>query len=249
VAVLATGVNVVDLAAARARGVVVCNVPAYSTASVAEHAIALMLELSHRVGLHDASVRAGDWQRCADFSYTKAPLVELAGKRLGIVGYGEIGRRVAGVARAVGMSVFAAQRAPGVASAADGVQRLELDQLFRECDVLSLHCPLTPETARLVSRERLRSMKPSAFLINTARGGLIDEAALAEALKSGQIAGAALDVLSSEPPRADHPLLGLERCILTPHVAWTSLEARRRLLAITVENVRGILSGRPVHVV
>jgi len=250
ISVLATGVNAVDLAAASARGIPVCNVPSYSTASVAQHSIALLLELCHRVGLHDASVHAGEWQRSPDFSYWKSPLHELEGKRLGIVGYGTIGRRVALAARALGMEICAARldhAAPPPAS--DEVARLALDDLFRSCDVISLHCPLTPETKSLVSHARLSLMKPSAFLINTSRGALIDEPALAAALAAGLLAGAAVDVLSSEPPSSENPLLQAKNCVITPHVAWTSLPARRRLLEVTVENVRGLLSGMPVHLV
>jgi glycerate dehydrogenase len=247
IAVLATGVNIVDVAHATALGIPVCNVPSYSTASVVQHTIALLLELCHKVGLHDASVHAGDWQRSPDFSYWKSPLLELAGKTLGIVGYGAIGRRVADAARALGMNVCAAQLSSS--PAADGVPRLALNQLFRSADVISLHCPLTAQTERLVSAERLSLMKPSALLINTARGGLIDEAALRFALDSGVLAGAALDVLSSEPPAPEHPLLGAKHCVLTPHLAWTSLPARQRLLATTVDNVRSILAGSPMHVV
>jgi glycerate dehydrogenase len=248
ISVLATGVNVVDVGAARARGIVVSNVPAYSTASVAQHTLALLLELSNRVGLHDASVRAGQWQRSLDFCYWEAPLLDLAGRRLGIVGYGEIGKRVAQAASALGMQVVAARFASRTQKSSE-IPRLDLDELFCTSDVISLHCPLTAETERLISGARLRSLKPSALLINTARGGLVDEAELASALSSGALGGAALDVLSSEPPSANHPLLGLPNCIVTPHVAWTSLESRRRLLRVTVENVRGILAGQPVHVV
>jgi glycerate dehydrogenase len=250
ISVLATGVNAVDLSAASARGIAVCNVPSYSTSSVSQHTIALLLELCHRVGLHDASVHAGEWQRSPDFCYWKSPLLELSGKLLGIVGYGAIGRRVAAAARALGMDVCAA-RLGSVAKmgATDDVERLSVDELFRRSDVISLHCPLTAETKMLVSQARLASAKASALLINTARGGLIDEAALAAALDQGQIAGAALDVLSSEPPASDNPLLAAKNCVITPHVAWTSLPARQRLLKVTVDNVRGLLSGAPIHVV
>jgi len=247
IAVLATGVNIVDIARATTLGIPVCNVPSYSTASVVQHTIALLLELCHKVGLHDASVHAGDWQRSPDFSYWKSPLLELEGKTLGVVGYGAIGRRVADAARALGMNVCAAKLSSS--PTADGVRRLALNELFRSADVISLHCPLTAQTERLVSAERLALMKPSAFLINTARGGLIDEAALRLALDSGVLAGAALDVLSTEPPAAEHPLLGAKNCVLTPHLAWTSLPARQRLLATTVDNVRSILLGNPIHVV
>ena len=250
ISVLATGVNAVDLPAATARGIAVCNVPSYSTSSVAQHTLALLLELCHRVGLHDASVHAGEWQRSPDFSYWKSPLHELEGKRLGIVGYGAIGRRVAAAALALGMEVSAAALAHAAPSGSSGsVERLPLDELFGRSDVISLHCPLTAETKELVSRARLSLMKKHAFLINTARGGLIDEPALAEALDSGELAGAALDVLSSEPPNAGNPLLLAKNCVITPHVAWTSLPARQRLLAVTVDNVRALLAGKPIHVV
>jgi len=251
VSVLATGVNSVDLDAASERGIAVCNVPAYSIASVVQHTLALLLELCNRVGLHDTSVHAGDWQRSLDYSYWKSPLLELAGKTLGIVGYGAIGRGVAAAARALGMNVSAAQSSSNhsPSAVAEAAPRLPLDELFRCADVISLHCPLTRETRHLVSAARLSSMKPGSLLINTARGGLIDEAALAAALAAGRVAGAAVDVLSTEPPNADNPLLHAPNCIITPHVAWTSLPARQRLLATTVDNVRALLANRPIHVV
>jgi len=251
ISVLATGVNAVDLETASERGIPVCNVPAYSTASVVQHTLALLLELCNRVALHDSSVHAGDWQRSIDYCYWKSPLLELEGKLLGVVGYGAIGRRVAHAARALGMDVCAAllssPRPP--AADADPVPRLPLDELFRRADVISLNCPLTPETRELVSSTRLSLLKPTCLLINTARGGLIDEAALSTALARGQLAGAALDVLSTEPPSAENPLLHAPNCVITPHVAWTSLPARKRLLATSVDNVRAILAGSPIHVV
>lgn len=251
ISVLATGVDAIDVAAATELGIPVCNVPAYSTASVAQHTLALLLELCHRVGLHDTSVHEGEWQRALDYCYWKSPLEELEGKTLGIVGFGAIGRRVAQAARALGMEVCAARldsrrtERPG----SESVTRLDLDELFSAADVISLHCPLTPQTAQLVSARRLQLLKPSAFLINTARGGLIDEAALRRALDAGALAGAALDVLSSEPPRPDNPLLGAPRCVITPHLAWSSFRARQRLLSTSVDNVRAILNGTPLHVV
>jgi glycerate dehydrogenase len=251
ISVLATGVNCVDLAAASARGIPVCNVPSYSTASVVQHTMALLLELCHQVGRHDASVHGGDWQRAPDFCYSKSPLLELEGKLLGVVGYGAIGQGFAHAARALGMRVCAA-RMPGRSDPTPdpgALPRLSLDELFRECDVISLHCPLNAGTRHLVSEARLSLMKPGSFLINTARGGLIDEAALRAALDAEVLAGAGLDVLSSEPPRADNPLLGAKHCVITPHIAWTSLAARQRLLATTVANVRSILAGTPIHVV
>jgi glycerate dehydrogenase len=247
IAVLATGVNVVDVGAARARGIPVCNVPSYSTASVAEHTLALLFELTRHVGLHAGLARDGSWSKSPDFSFWQEPLVELDGLTLGIVGLGEIGSRVAALGRALGMTVVATpsrRRAPP-----EGVTTAPLDDVLAQSDVVSLHCPLTPQTERLVNAERLRRMKPRALLINTARGALIDEPALAEALEHGVIAGAGLDVLSVEPPPADHPLLRAPRCIVTPHQAWTSHAARARLLRVTVENVASLLAGRPQNVV
>ena len=251
VSVLATGVNSVDLDTATERGIAVCNVPAYSTASVVQHTLALLLELCNRVGLHDVSVHAGDWQRSIDYCYWKSPLLELTGKVLGIVGYGAIGRGLAGAARALGMNVCAAILASSrqQVEGPDPVPRLPLDELFRRADVISLNCPLTTETRHLVSSARLSMVKPGCLLLNTARGGLVDEDALSAALSAGQLAGAALDVLSTEPPSAENPLLYAPNCIITPHVAWSSLPARQRLIATSVDNVRSLLLGSPIHVV
>jgi glycerate dehydrogenase len=247
IAVLATGVNVVDVAAARARGIPVSNVPRYSTASVAEHTLSLLFELTRHVGLHARLVRDGVWSQSPDFSFWQEPLLELEGLVLGIVGLGEIGSRVALLGRALGMAVVAtpSRRRP----APEGVRTTTLDAVFLESDVVSLHCPLTPETERLVNAERLRTMKPSALLINTSRGALIDEQALSDALVQGTLAGAAVDVLTVEPPPADHLLIRAPRCLITPHQAWTSRAARERLLRATVANVEGLISGRPRNVV
>ncbi|HEY0466122.1 MAG TPA: D-2-hydroxyacid dehydrogenase [Polyangiaceae bacterium] len=253
VSVLATGVNSVDLDAATERGIAVCNVPSYSTASVVQHTLALLLELCNRVGLHDSSVHAGDWQRSIDYCYWKSPLLQLEGKLLGIVGYGAIGRGLSLAARALGMQVCAARLSSSPAQRSDPdselVPRLPLDELFRQADVIALTCPLTPETRQLVSSDRLALVKPGCLLLNTARGGLVDEAALSVALANGQLAGAALDVLSTEPPSAENPLLHAPNCVITPHVAWSSLPARQRLLAISVDNVRALLARFPIHVV
>ncbi len=248
IAVLATGFDVVDAAAARLRGIPVCNVPAYSTASVAQHVFALLLELTTHVGAHAAGVRRGDWSNAADFSYWSEPLLELDGLTFGVVGFGAIGRRVASMARALGMRVIAttSRRLP---EPPEGVAYRELAALFAESDVVSLHCPLTAETRGLVSPERLALLRPTAFLLNTARGALIDEAALARALERGALAGAGLDVLTVEPPPPDHPLLVAPRCIITPHQAWTTRSARMRLLGVTAANVAGILAGKPQNVV
>lgn len=248
VSVLATGFDVVDAVAARARGVPVCNVPAYSTASVAQHTLALLLELTQHVGLHADAVRQGAWTQQPDFSFFIEPLQELEGCTFGIVGLGEIGRRVAGLAQSFGMHVIAtpSRRRPEPPT---GVRTAPVAEVFAESDVLSLHCPLGPETERLVRRERLEKMKPTALLLNTSRGGLIDEGDLAAALHSKRLGGAALDVLSREPPPANHPLLSAPRCLITPHQAWTTRAARERLLRATVENVASILAGQPLNVV
>lgn len=243
VGVLATGTNVVDLEAAAARGVAVTNVPAYGTASVVQLTFALLLELTHRVGDHARGVRAGRWSASPDFSYWEAPLVELAGLTMGIVGFGAIGRAVAGVAEALGMAVAAHTRAPPP-DGAPGVRFLPLDELFRQADVVSLHCPLTDETRGLVDARRLALMKPTAYLLNTGRGPLVDEEALADALAGDRLAGAGLDVLSTEPPCPDNPLLAAPRCLVTPHIGWATAAARRRLLAEAAENLKAFADGR-----
>lgn len=247
ICVLATGYNVVDTRAASERSIPVCNVPSYSSESVVEHTFALLFELSRAVGLHDRAVHDGEWLKSPDFCFWRTPQLELSGRTLGIVGFGEIGRRVAQVGLAFGMRVVATRssRSPGH----DSVEFAPLEAVIASADVLSLHCPLTPETSELMRWERFSTMKSSALLLNTARGALVREADLARALREGVIAGAALDVLSSEPPGPDNPLLSAPRCVITPHLAWTSLEARRRLVRVSADNVRGILSGRPMHVV
>jgi glycerate dehydrogenase len=246
IGVLATGYNVVDTAAARDRGIPVCNVPGYGTAAVAQHVFALMLEFTSHTGLHSDTVRAGDWARSPDWCYWRTPLTELAGLTMGIVGWGAIGQAVAGIARAFGMKILAASRTPRTA---EGVEFTGVDELFRRADVVSLHCPLTSETEGMVNAARLAAMKPTAFLINTARGPLIVENELAAALRDGRLAGAALDVLSTEPPAPDNPLLTAPRCIITPHLAWAARASRQRLMDAVVENIRAFLAGKPVNVV
>jgi glycerate dehydrogenase len=246
IGVLATGYNVVDVAAARERQIAVTNVPAYSTASVAQLTMALLLELAHRVGDHAADVRAGGWSRSPDFCYWKHPLVELAGLTLGIVGLGQIGRAVARLAQAFGMRVIGHTR---TTRACEGVEPMELDLLFRTSDVVSLHCPLTPETRHLVDAGRLALMKPTAFLLNPSRGPLVDEQALADALNQGRIAGAALDVLAAEPPAPENPLLATKNCLITPHIAWATRASRQRLMDEAVQNVQAFLAGKPRNVV
>jgi glycerate dehydrogenase len=247
ICVLATGYNVVDVRAARERGIPVCNVPSYSSESVVEHAFALLFELSRAVGLHDRAVRDGEWVNSPDFCFWKTPQVELSGRTFGIVGFGEIGRRVADVALAFGMRVVATRSRRYESYGA--VEFAPLERVIASADVLSLHCPLTADTQELIRWERLVAMKRTALLLNTARGGLVREADLARALSEGVIAGAALDVLSSEPPDANNPLLSAPHCVITPHLAWTSLEARRRLVQVSAENVRAILEGKPIRVV
>ncbi|UCG38515.1 MAG: D-2-hydroxyacid dehydrogenase [bacterium] len=246
IGVLATGTNVVDLAAAAVRGITVTNVPAYSTHSVAQMTFALLLEMVNGVGHHSEAVRAGRWSRSPDFSFHETPLVELSGLTMGIVGYGAIGKAVAALARAFGMGVLVHTRSPGKDRT---VRYVDLDTLFGESDVVTLHCPLTPETVGLVNARRLALMKGTAYLVNAARGPIVDEKALAEALDSGRIAGAAVDVLSAEPPPADNPLLKARNCVITPHIAWASLAARRRLMDTVVGNLRAWMEGRPVNVV
>jgi glycerate dehydrogenase len=244
----ATGFDCVDIAAARRRGIPVSNVPIYGTDSVAQYVFAMLLELCHHVALHDAAVRAGEWTRQPDFSIRKTPLIELAGKTMGIVGYGRIGRRVGELARAFGMDLIAHDVYQWEADER-AARWCELDELFARADVISLHSPLAPQTAGLVNRERLMRVKPGAMLINTARGPLVVEADLAEALAAGRLAGAAVDVVSIEPIRPDNPLLKAPNCLITPHIAWATEEARRRLMDATVANIAAFLEGRPVNVV
>ncbi|MDF2924497.1 MAG: glycerate dehydrogenase [Paenibacillaceae bacterium] len=242
IGVLATGYNVVDVDAAHRRGIPVTNIPSYGTLSVAQYVFALLLELCHRIRLHSDSVRAGEWGRCKDFCYTKSPQMELAGKTLGLIGTGRIGLQTARIAEAFGMRVIALaydEIRPG-----DNVERVSMETLLRESDVVSLHCPLTAETKGLVCANWLEQMKPTAYLINTSRGQLVNEHDLVEALKAGKLAGAALDVLSEEPPAPDNPLLDTPNCIITPHIAWATVEARSRLMEIAVENVRSFVQGQ-----
>jgi glycerate dehydrogenase len=248
IAVTATGYNVVDVKTARTKGIAVSNVPAYGTDTVAQYVMALLLELCHHVGEHAESVARGEWQKSPDWTYWKHPQVELNGLCLGIVGFGRIGRRVAELGRAFGMRVLYASRSSQIGVAVDA-QQVPLETLFREADVVSLHCSLDDKNAGFVNRSLLQRMKPSAFLINTARGPLINEADLASALRQGLLAGAALDVLSSEPPISDNPLLHVPRCLITPHMAWASHAARRRIVHTTVENIRAFASGSPINVV
>jgi glycerate dehydrogenase len=243
IGVLATGHDVVDSTAAKARGIPVCNVPGYGTASVTQHVTALLLEMTNGTGRYGLAAQK-KWSQSSDFCFYEQPLMELEGKTLGILGYGAIGRAVAGVGRALGMEIIVHSRSPVVEF---DVTTVDLPTLFQKSDVLTLHCPLTSNTQQIVNAERLKTMKPTAFVINTARGSLIDEAALADALNRGEIAGAGLDVLSAEPPPSSNPLLQAKNCLLTPHVAWATKEARQRLMDQVVANVEAFLAGKPIH--
>ena len=242
IGLLSTGMNVVDLPEAARRGIAVTNVPAYGTMSVAQTVFALLLDLTNRTELHSRAVHDGAWTESRDFCFMLTPLIELDGLTFGVMGLGEIGRAVAGIAAAFGMKVIAHSRTPKHLA---GVREVGIPELFRESDVLSLHCPLTPETAEIVNRETLAWMKPGAFLINTGRGGLVNEAALAGALREKRLAGAGLDVLSCEPPAADNPLLSAPNCVITPHIAWASYAARKRLIATVEKNLKAFLAGHP----
>jgi glycerate dehydrogenase len=251
IGVLATGYNVVDIEAARERNIIVTNVPGYGAASVAQATFALLLELTNRVAQHSRSVHAGEWSRCADWSYSQTPLRELSGLAMGIVGFGAIGQQVTKIANAFSMRVLVASRTQPPQSLLQpfDAEAVGLKALLRRSDIVSLHCPLTPHTENLLDARRLALMKRDAILINTARGPLVDETALAEALQKNIIAGAGLDVLRVEPPPAGHPLIGVPNCIITPHNAWATRAARERLLSTAVENVRAFLHGAPQNVV
>jgi glycerate dehydrogenase len=248
IGVLATGYNVVDVDAAVEKGITVTNIPAYGTKSVAQMVFAHLLELASHVGEHSRSVHQGDWVSSKDFCYWNFPLVELNELTMGIIGYGKIGEATAQLARAFSMQVLVYNRSPKTSSDSS-IRFVDVDTVFSECDVISLHCPLTDETDKMINEDRLKQMKSSAFLINTGRGPLIDEAALAAALNTGVIAGAGLDVLSTEPPSHDNPLLSAKNCTITPHIAWATLAARSRLLSIVVDNIRAYLSGESRNIV
>lgn len=244
-----TGFDEIDLKTARELNIVVTNVPTYATASVAQLVFALLLEHCHHVGLYNAATHAGEWSQSPDFSFWKTPLTELQGKTMGIVGFGRIGRHVGEIAAAIGMRVIAAD--PGRRNAPDwlGFRWCDVDELLSAADVVSLHSPLMAGTRGMINAASLSKMKPGAFLINAARGPLIVEQDLADALNNGRLAGAAIDVLSSEPPRPDNPLLHAKNCIVTPHIGWATREARTRLIETVVANLRAFLDGRPTNVV
>jgi glycerate dehydrogenase len=248
IGVLATGYNIVDTAAARERGIPVCNIPDYSSAAVAQLVFALLLEICHHPGAHSDAVHAGRWTRSKDFAFWDYPLMELAGKTLGIIGFGRIGQTVAVLARAFGMKVLAHSRNRREERQALAAQ-VPLDKLLAESDVVSLHCPLNPETQGLINQRTIALMKDGAILINTARGPVIVEEDVAAALNSGKLSAAGVDVVSAEPIRADNPLLSAKNCIITPHIGWAPLECRARLINIAVENLRAFIAGAPVNVV
>ena len=248
IGVLATGYNIVDTEAARARGVTVTNIPAYSTDSVAQMVFAHLLNICQQVQHHSEEVRKGRWSSNPDFCFWDTPLIELRGKKMGIVGLGHTGSRTARIAISFGMEVYA-YTSKSAFQLPHEIKKMELDELFAECDIISLHCPLTPDTREMVNVYRLSLMKPTAILINTGRGPLVNEQDLADALNSGRIYAAGLDVLSQEPPRADNPLLTARNCYITPHIAWASTAARERLMQIAVENVKAFIEGKAINVV
>jgi len=248
ICVLATGYNVVDCAAARKRNIPVCNVPSYGTAAVAQFTMALILELCHRVGLHDQSVHRQEWEKCPDFCYWLSPQMELDGKTIGIIGFGRIGRAVGRLAKAFGMKVLAYSPREYPEGREIGTY-VDLDTLLRESDIISLHCPLFPETKNLINAQSIAKMKDGAMLINTSRGPLINEQNVADALESGKLRGAAVDVVSQEPIQTDNPLLSAKNCIITPHMAWAPVESRQRLMDCVVSNVEAFLKGDPQNVV
>lgn len=249
IGLLATGYNVVDIAAAREKGIDVCNIPTYGTQSVAQFAAALLLELCHRVGRHADDVRAGNWGKCVDFCYWLNPLTELDGKTLGLIGFGRIGQAFARIAQALGMKVVVFDKAVNPALENETLKYVNLDELYATADVISLHCPLFPDTQGMINKEAIARMKPGVMLINTSRGPLINEQDLADALAAGRVAGAAVDVLSCEPPKLDNPLLSAPNCLVTPHIAWATKEARERLMGIAVDNVVAFKKGTPQNVV
>lgn len=248
ICVLATGYNVVDTEAAKARSIPVCNVPSYGTDAVAQFTIALLLELCHRVGLHSDLVHQGEWSRCPNFTFWRTPQMELAGKTMGIIGFGKIGRAVGRIAKALGMRILAHNPSRCEEGTEIGTYT-DLNTLLKESDVVSLHCPLFPATKGIIGTDSLKKMKDGSILLNTSRGPLLDETAVAQALRDGKLKAAAVDVVSIEPIAGNNPLLTAPNCIITPHMAWTSLESRERLLACVAENIRCYLHGTPQNVV
>lgn len=249
IGLLSTGFNVIDIEAAKNNGVTVCNVPTYSTAAVAQLTFALILEIYNQVGIHNEAVHNGEWTNCRDFCFQKTPLLELNNKTIGLIGYGKIGAEVAKIADAFSMNILCYVPSKKPQPDFKNFRFVTLKELAENSDIVSLHCPLTPETTDIINEELISIMKPGAVVINTSRGPTIDENALAEALRSGRIAGAGVDVLSTEPPKADNPLLSCPNCFITPHIAWAGYETRERLVGVVYDNLRSYLSGNPVNVV
>lgn len=249
IGVLATGYNVVDTAAAKELGIVVSNIPTYGTAAVAQFAMALMLELCHHVGAHGDAVKNGDWTNCKDFCFWNYPLVELAGKNFGVIGFGRIGQATAKVAEALGMNILAHDSYQIPALESDTCKYVTLDELLAQSDVISLHCPLMDSNMGIINKDTIAKMKDGVMIINTSRGPLVVEQDLCDALNSGKVAGAAVDVVSSEPIAASNPLLNAKNCIITPHIAWAPKESRLRLMNIAVDNLAAFVSGSPINVV
>ncbi|PQV47423.1 glycerate dehydrogenase [Jejuia pallidilutea] len=249
IGVLATGFNIIDIEIAKQKNVIVTNVPDYSSVSVAQFTMALILELCHHVGAHHMAVQQGDWIQSKDFSFWNFPLIELAGKTIGIFGFGKIGKATAKLAEAFGMHILVHNRTIYPEFESNNLKFVPFDELLAKSDFLSLHCPLTPETKDIINKSSIAKMKQNAFLINTSRGPLINEKDVAEALNNNQIAGAALDVISKEPMEKNNPLLGAKNCIITPHIAWAPKEARQRLMQTTINNLRAFLEGSPENVV
>lgn len=249
VGVLATGYNIINVEVAKKKGIIVSNVPSYSTASVAQLTFALLLELCQHVQRHSDAVIEGKWSRSADFCFWDYPLVELAGKTIGIIGFGDIGKKVGDIATAFGMEIIGNSRHRTDQSGRENFRWAEMPELLEQSDVVSIHCPLFPETKGLINKESLQLMKNTAFLLNTSRGAIISEGELANALNNGQIAGAGIDVLSIEPPSSDNPLFSARNCIITPHISWATKEARTRLMDITIKNLKAFLSGSSANVV
>lgn len=249
ISVLATGYNIIDIAAAREKNIIVSNVPGYSTASVAQLCFALLFEFTHHVQRHSDAVREGKWSKSADFCFWDFPLIEVANKTIGIIGFGTIGQQVADAATAFGMNILGFSRTKTDQSHRNNFKWVELSELLAHSDFISIHCPLTPETKGLINEKNLSLMKSSAFLINTSRGPIVNDEDLANALNKGVIAGAGIDVLSQEPPKADNPLFTAKNCLITPHIGWATKEARSRMMKITIDNLAAFQAGNPVNLV
>ena len=249
IGMLSTGFNVIDIAAAKSNGVTVCNVPTYSTAAVAQLTFALILEIYNQVGLHNEAVHNGEWTSCRDFCFQKTPLIELSNKTIGLIGYGKIGTEVAKIADAFSMNILCYVPSKKAQPDFKNFRFVTLQELAEQSDIVSLHCPLTPETTGIINKDFISKMKKNAIIINTSRGPTIDEQALADALNEGVIAGAGVDVLSTEPPKENNPLLSCSKCFITPHIAWAGYETRNRLIGVVYDNLKAFLSGEPINVV